>query len=231
MAEKKPITQKTKSHTRYRNADNKIIPSVTTIIGGNLGWNKGALMGWARKMAMQGIDPNKERDEAADIGTLAHALIEEHITTTAPHLEPVLVDKSLYSPTNLDMAETAFLAYLEWEKQNNVDLTDSRVQAEARLVSEWLQYGGTLDLIAPIDGVLSLIDFKSTNALYAEHRIQLAAYEWLYEENYGEEIPTHLLQVSKDEGDFHHHQFADLSDEMEIFRLLAKIHMLHKVVK
>jgi hypothetical protein len=182
-------------------------------------------------MALQGIDPNKERDEAADIGTLAHALMEEHITITAPRLEPVLVDKDLYSPVNLAKAETAFLAFLNWVEQYNVDLTDPRVQSEVRLVSEWLQYGGTLDLIAPVDDILSLVDFKSTNALYAEHRIQLAAYEWLYEETYGEMIPTHLLQVSKDEGDFHHHSFADLSNEMEIFRLLARLHQLHKVVK
>jgi len=231
MAAKSLVSAKTKAHTRYKNAAGKIIPSVTTIIGGNLGWNKGALIGWSRKMALQGIDPNKERDEAADIGTLAHALIEEHITSTAPHLKVVPAEKELYSPANLGKAETAFLAYLEWEKQNNVDLTDPRVQAEARLVSEWLQYGGTLDLIAPIDGELSLIDFKSTNALYPEHRIQLAAYEWLYEENFSEPIPTHLLQVGKDEGDFHHHQFADLSNELELFRLLARIHQLHKVVK
>jgi hypothetical protein len=227
----KQITQKTKAHTRYKNVEGKVVPSVTTIIGGNLGWNKGALIGWSRKMALQGIDPNKERDEAADIGTLAHALMEEHITLTAPHLEPVLVDKDLYSPVNLAKAEVAFLAFLSWVEQYNVDLTDPRVQSEVRLVSEWLQYGGTLDLIAPVDDILSLVDFKSTNALYAEHRIQLAAYEWLYEETYGEMIPTHLLQVSKDEGDFHHHSFADLSNEMEIFRLLARLHQLHKVVK
>jgi len=227
----KQISKKTKAHTRYKNLAGKVVPSVTTIIGGNLGWNKGALIGWTRKMALQGIDPSKERDEAADVGTLAHALIEEHITTVAPHLEVVPVDVELYSPANLKMAENAFQAYLSWEEQNNVDLTDPRVQTELRLVSEWLQYGGTLDLIAPVDGVLSLVDFKSTNALYAEHRIQLAAYEWLCEEAFGEAIPTHLLQVSKKEGDFHHHQFVDLSNEMEIFRLLVRLHQLHKIVK
>jgi len=227
----KLVSKKTKAHTRYKNKEGKIVPSVTTIIGGNLGWNKGALIGWTRKMALQGIDPSKERDEAADIGTLAHALIEEHITTLAPHLDVISVERELYSPANLDKAENAFLSYLSWEEQSNIDLTDPRVQTEVRLVSEWLQYGGTLDFIAPVNGVLSLVDFKSSNAIYPEHRIQLAAYEWLYEEEYGEEIPTHLLQVSKEEGDFHHHQFVDLTNEMEIFRLLARLHQLHKIVK
>jgi len=227
----KTISPKTKAHTRYKNAEGKVVPSVTTIIGGNLGWNKGALIGWARKMALQGIDPNKERDEAADVGTLAHALIEEYITDKAPHLEVVPLDRDLYAPANLEMAMNAFNAFVNWEEQYEVDLTDERVRAEERLVSEWLQYGGTLDLIAPVSGELALIDFKSTNDLYAEHRIQLAAYEWLYEENYGEAVPTYLLQISKDAADFHHHHFADLSNELEIFRLLARIHDLHKVVK
>ncbi len=231
MAKSKTISAKTKAHTRYKNDDGKVIPSVTTIIGGNLGWNKGALIGWSRKMALQGIDPNKERDEAADVGTLAHALIEEYITEKAPHLEVVPVDRDLYAPANLEMATNAFDAFVEWEEQYKVDLTNPVVQAESRLHSEWFQYGGTLDLIAPMDGVLSLIDFKSTNDLYVEHRIQLAAYEWLYEENFGEAVPTHLLQVSKDAADFHHHSFADLSGEMEAFRILVRLHQLHKTLK
>lgn len=227
----KTISAKTKAHTRYKNAEGKVIPSVTTIIGGNLGWNKGALIGWARKMALQGIDPNKERDEAADVGTLAHALIEEYITEKAPHLDVVPVDRDLYSAANMEMARVAVEAFVLWEDQYEVDLTDPRVQVELRMVSEWFQYGGTLDLLAPVGNIFSLIDFKTTNALYAEHRIQLSGYEWLYEENFGEAVPTHLLQVSKDAADFHHHTFADLSNELEIFRLLIRLHQLHKLVK
>lgn len=226
----KTINKKTKAHTRYKNAEGLVVPSVTTIIGQNLGWNKGALIGWARKMALQGIDPNKERDEAADIGTLAHALIEEHITTTAPHLEPVIVDRSLYSPANLEKAESAFRAYLDWEEKEEIDLTDPRVRSEERIVSEWYQYGGTLDFIAPLHGTMTLIDFKSTNHLFVEHKIQLAAYEWLYEEKYGEKIPTLLLQIGKEEADFHPHSFADLSNHFEVFKHLIKLHALHKEV-
>ena len=222
---------KTKAHTRYKNKANKVVPGVTTIIGGNLGWNTQVLIAWARRTALAGEDPDKVRDKAADIGTLAHALIEEHITTSAPHLEPVIAEKAEYSQNDLDIAENAFLAYLEWENRMGIDLTDERVRAEERLVSEWLQYGGTLDFIAPIQGVLSLIDFKSTNGLYPEHRIQLAAYGWLYEENYGEALPLHLLQVSKTEGDFHHHKFDDLSDEFEVYRLLRRIHALGLAIK
>ena len=133
----KTISAKTKAHTRYKNDEGKVIPSVTTIIGGNLGWNKGALIGWSRKMALQGIDPNKERDEAADVGTLAHALIEEYITEKALLLEVISVDRDLYAPANLEMAMNAFNAFVEWEEQYKVDLTDPSVQAEVRLHSEW----------------------------------------------------------------------------------------------
>jgi hypothetical protein len=230
MKEKR-MSSKTKAHTRYRNEEGKIVPSVTTIIGSNLGWNKGPLIAWARREALAGNDPEKQKDEAADIGTLAHALIEEYITDKAPHLEIVPVDRDLYSPHNLEQAENAFDAFKVWEEKYNVDITDERTRSEERLVSEWFQYGGTLDLIAPIDGVLSLIDFKSTNAVYPEHRIQLAAYQWLYEEHYGISPPTHLLQIGKEEPTFHHYQYPDLSSEFAVFKALIHINGLRKQIK
>lgn len=38
---------KTKAHQKYRLVDGTIVPSVTTIIQ-ELGWNKNALVAWAR---------------------------------------------------------------------------------------------------------------------------------------------------------------------------------------
>ena len=72
---------KTKSHQRYRLANGDIVRGVTTIIGDNLGWNKNALIGWARKEAMAGKDPNKLRDQAADIGTITHFIIQCFLET------------------------------------------------------------------------------------------------------------------------------------------------------
>ena len=48
-------------------------PSVTTIIGDNLGWNKNALMGWAKRQTMVGNDVDAMLKDAGAI--LAHSCI------------------------------------------------------------------------------------------------------------------------------------------------------------
>ena len=67
------MPKKQKVHTKYYLADGTQVPSVTTIIGGQLGWNKRMLMAWSKREAAAGRDPDKVRDKAADIGTLAAA--------------------------------------------------------------------------------------------------------------------------------------------------------------
>jgi len=100
-------------HTRYRLNDNTIVPGVTTIIGGQLSWNKQMLIFWARKEALAGNDPMKVKFEAANIGTLAHYMVECHINSvlTKEKVTPYLDDYSKNDigqgprtpfPTNID---------------------------------------------------------------------------------------------------------------------------------
>ena len=96
---------KTRAHQRYKLENGTIVPGVTTIIGSHLGWNKNALIAWARKEALAGNDPNKVRDHAADIGTCAHYLIECYFKNTEP-------DMSEYSALVADKAENCFIAFL-----------------------------------------------------------------------------------------------------------------------
>lgn len=224
-------SSKVKLHTRYKNAAGKVVPGTTTIIGSNLGWNKYILMNWIKKMMREGKDPDKIRDAAADVGTLAHALIEEYITETAPHLDVVPVERDLFSPAHMKLATNAFEAFLDWAKVWKIDFVSGEVLSEERLVSEWYQYGGTIDFVAPMMGELTMIDFKSANGLYLDHQIQLAAYKNLEEEVNSRALPTHLLQLGKDEPTFHHHPFPDLSKEWEVFKRLREIHALHLELK
>lgn len=232
MAEKTlEKSSKVKLHTIYKNKAGKRLPSVTTIIGGNLGWNKYVLMNWVKKMMREGKDPDKIRDAAADVGTLAHALIEEYITETSPHLEVVPVERDLFSPAHMKLAKNAFNAFLDWAENWEIDFLSEEVRSEQTLVSEWYQYGGTIDFVAPMRGELVLIDFKSSNGLYLDHQIQLAAYKNLEQEANERTLPTHLLQLGKDKPEFHHHPFEDLSKEWKVFKHLREIHALHLELK
>ena len=68
------------AHTIYKNLKGKRLRSVTTIINQNLGWSKGALLGWQLKLFDEGLDPRKELKKAGNIGTLAHEMIEKFET-------------------------------------------------------------------------------------------------------------------------------------------------------
>jgi len=53
---------------------------------------------------------------------------------------------------------------------------------EVSMVSENLGYGGTVDLVCKIDGKVWLIDYKSSNAIYTSHELQIAAYAEMWNE-------------------------------------------------
>jgi hypothetical protein len=53
------------------------VPGVTTIIGKFK--ESGGLVHWAWDLGMQGIDYRKARDDAANVGTIAHGMVEQWI--------------------------------------------------------------------------------------------------------------------------------------------------------
>ena len=212
---------KTKLHTRYYNHSGQLVPGVTTIIGDTLGWNKNILMAWQKKTLLAGEDPDKVRDKAADIGTIAHYLIECHLAGT----EPDLTD---YAIKDIDQARKCLSAYLDWASANHVEM----LQSEAKLVSEEYQYGGTADKIAYINGVLGLMDFKTSRDVYPEMRVQIAAYGAAWRESFPD-MPIqeyHILRISKEDASFQHHRYSDLTAAFEVFCHLREIYRLRSSV-
>ena len=222
---KEETSKKVKAHTIYKHSDGKRVPGVTTIIGGNLGWKTRGLMYWAVNEVKKGNDPFKVRDQAADIGTITHALIEGHLTGE------VMIDELEYAPKDFEKAEGAFMAYLEWENKHEPVV----VATEVPLVSDEYRYGGTLDLVAKIDGVLTLVDFKTSKAMYPDHIIQLAAYQELWRETHdGEVLAPSLLRISKDDGSIDYHspdRFTKIDKAFECFIACLTLHILKKEVK
>jgi hypothetical protein len=203
-----------KEHQKYY-VNGRQVPSVTQIIDVNLGRNKNALIAWARKEAMAGRDPTKVKEKAGDVGTIAHALIHEHLTG-------IHFDRSDYLPMDIDIAKNAFIAYLQWEQDQDLSVCS----CELPLVHEELLYGGTIDLLADLNGRFTLIDFKSSNRLYAEHRIQVAAYRELIHHVYDCYPDNILLHLNKETGLPTLHELKDLSKEWEVFQHLLEINKL-----
>lgn len=208
---------KTATHQKYVHPDGTVLKGVTTIIGTNLGWNKNALIAWARREALAGRDPNLVRDKAATIGTITHYLIECDLKEITP-------DLSDYAKNEIDKAETCYLAYLEWKKAHHLET----LQADGLpLVSTTFRFGGTLDWVGKLDGQLAIMDYKTGTGVYDEMKIQAAAYQHLWMENNGGGIPAFwLLHLGKEDGEFAPYFWPDLSRYWEIFTHLLAINQL-----
>mgnify|MGYP001603574069 CR=1 FL=1 len=206
----------TKTHIVYKKKDGTIVAGVTTILGM---LDKPALLNWAWELGTRGLDYRKVRDKAASIGTIAHYLIECHLMNEKP-------DLSDYTPNDINKAETAFLAYLDFEKKYHLQI----IQSEFPLVSEFYGFGGTIDCYCKLDGKPALLDFKTSSGLYPEMRCQVAAYQNLLIENGHTVEEVHLLRIDKETGEFNHHTFKDLQLEWELFKLLAKAYPLKKIL-
>ncbi len=198
------------------------VPGVTTICGRFK--DSGALIYWAWEQGKDGKDFRESRDKAASIGTLAHEMVEAHLHHLA------FVPEGEASVENLQKATQAFDMYLTWEKQTKLDI----IATEMPLVSETYKFGGTPDAIGIVDGKFCLLDWKTSNALYTDNLLQMAAYRALWEENNPKDPLVggfHLLRFSKEAGDFSHHYFSELEDAWQMFTHLRVAYELDKKLK
>lgn len=108
----------------------------------------------------------KELAKASEIGSQCHALIEWNLRQSLGQVvgpEPRVVDK----------AQWGFMAFQDWA--NSVSLKP--VFIEQMVFSRTHHYAGTMDLLAEVNGVLSLVDFKTGKSIYAEAHLQNVAYQ------------------------------------------------------
>ncbi len=208
----------TKAHQRYKLPDGTAVPGVTTVLGATI--PKPALLAWAYNCGVKGEDFRKVKDKAADVGTIAHWLIELHLKGLKP-------DVSCFAPADLSKAENAVIKFLSWWDSGKYEY----VASEMQLVSID-GYGGTLDIMARQHGELILVDLKTSKGIYDEYWFQLAAYAKLYcENNPFEELKRFIIcRIGKEESDndFEIQEKQDLTWEGAVFKQCLA---LYKVLK
>jgi hypothetical protein len=210
----------------YYAKDGERLPSNTTILNQNLGWAKEGLKHWAWKLGTEGKDYRNVVADAADVGTLAHALIEADIKQQPmpeyPYEDIVLI---------AERAHRAFKNYLKWKGMVNFKL----LTMETPCISEVLRFGTTLDISA-VSGKRAVVEVKTSNKVHEDMFIQMAAQKFAWDETHpGEEIEEfHLLKLGKETGSFSHH-YIDPADLMPVgmkaFRALRELHDTHKMLK
>lgn len=205
-----------KQHTVYK-VEGKRVPGTTTIIGI---LEKPFLKVWANQIGLQGIELNKYVDKLAQIGTLAHLMIECHCLGAD-------LDLNAYSAEQISLAENAYISFLEWERDKEVQYIGN----EMVLTSPSLLYGGTIDIYCKVNGVLTLADIKTAKAVYPEMFVQLAAYKHLLEENGYPVHDTRILRVGRDESEgFEDCHKPDLMAHWELFKCLRQAYELQKKI-
>jgi hypothetical protein len=209
---------KTKIHVRYKTQNKVKVPGVTTIVG--LLDKSGPLMHWSWECGKAGIDYRKYSDDKAAQGTLAHEMILCHLQGESPVLDD-------YTKNQVDAAENSFLSYLEWERGKIIE----PILLESQLVHEDLLYGGTFDFFGKIDGVHTLMDFKTGKAIYSEMEIQLSAYSELLKSTGDLPQAWQILRIGRDETEgFEVRQYTSeqIGTAWAIFKHLLSIYYLKK---
>ena len=205
--------ERERAHVTYKTKAGKRVPGASTVA--KIGDDPSALLYWAWDLGKQGIDYKKAREGAADIGTLAHFMIQCHLRGEEP-------DLGEFSAEQQDKASNAFLKALEFIESQKFSV----VAIETPLVSETHSFGGTLDLICK-DGGIVLLDWKTSNAIYRPYLLQLAGYEQLWNENDpGEKISRRaIIRIGKTEAnDLEVRWLSDMTPYWEAFRCQLELY-------
>lgn len=145
----------------------------------------------------------EKKEEAANIGTLAHAWAEAYIKSW---------DISFPEDPQVINAVNGFL---DWTNQHKIEW----IASERFVYSNKYNFVGICDAIAMIDGKRYLVDFKTSNRIRKlEYWMQTAAYSYAFFEETGQEIEWVIVaRFSKDDVDVPFEVFEIGNNEISSF--------------
>jgi hypothetical protein len=112
--------------------------------------------------------PEKLKDDAADLGTQAHAFFDLIVHGS----EPQSVPEAIQAPV---------AAFKEWWKNSGIEL----VLGDTKVASLIHGYGGSLDALGRRKDSYIILDWKTSNGIYPEYALQVAAYGQAFFETFG----------------------------------------------
>ena len=166
----------------YTLPDGTRLPSVTTVIGST---KKAAIMAWRKRVGEE--KANQISRKASGRGTNVHSICEEYLNNK---------ELGVFMPDAYEM----FLSIKPYlNKINNIHYQ------EQALWSTQLGMAGRVDCIAEYEGVLSVIDFKTSSRPKDESDIQdyfwqTTAYSLMYEELVGVPIDNLVIIMAVENG-------------------------------
>lgn len=233
------------SHT-YQ-LDGHLLTGVTTVLGVR---NKEFLMWWTVKLMyetllpklgdVQGITKTKweeilleakkahtvRKKDALESGKIAHDVIEKYIKDKIQGFKtPMLV------PIEDERAKASFEAFKAWEGANNVEWLAS----EVKLCDKETSIAGTVDAVANINGITTVLDFKTSNQISEDVALQTAAYEFLVHKNCDDperKLQRAVLRIPKDGQDFEYQRIdTDYEFDLKTFLSMREVHRWNLYIK
>ena len=170
----------------YLTPDGNEYPSITTVLSVR---NKEALFEWRKRVGNEVA--NHVSRQAMTRGTKVHHMCEDFLN----------------NEFDINKAKKDFLPYclftrLAEEVLCKIDMIKSQ---ECGLYSDKYKVAGRVDCIAEYDGVLSIVDFKTStkekNESWIENYfIQGSAYAEMFKEHFGEEVTQVVILIVTEEG-------------------------------
>lgn len=133
----------------------------------------------------------QEKDRTADVGTIVHDYAEAFgKARKAGEPVPPLPE------TAPEEAYKGIEAFLTWVKNNDVKF----LETERLVYSKKHGYVGTLDLLAEVNGKVTLVDYKTGKYVYDEHYYQVAGYKMAWEEEKEKVKAAMILHFDRETG-------------------------------
>lgn len=148
-----------------------------------------SLMYWANSLGFKGISYKKELSRYAVIGTKVHSEIERFLSG----------DRDLNTINPDGYTQAGFYAFISWydEQVNKFGKTIEILGLEQSFEGKYFR--GTIDCIMRVDGLLYLVDFKTSNHIGYKYFMQLAAYEYLWSKAGNEPVfGFMIIQLNRD---------------------------------
>lgn len=146
----------------------------------------------------------RDRSKATSIGSLAHRYLHAElsyragVTKEKPELtvraDPILAPD--FTQDMLESANKAIVAGIQFLDDNHIE----PVFYERIMWSPEHGFVGTADLVAKVNGVLSVVDWKTSKALYPTMFLQLAAYQSAFMCEFPDQVVKNriVINIKKD---------------------------------
>lgn len=154
---------------------------------------------------------NKKKEEAGNIGDIVHDFAEKFAKGEVHEVPNDLPEE----------ARNAISQFLDWVIANKVVF----IEAERFVYSKKYGYCGKFDAVVEIKGKKYLVDYKTSNSVYDEHRYQTSAYLGAFEEETGIKLDgIMIIPFSKETGIMQEPEFIDRPFYSKIYKAFVSLY-------